>query len=457
LPSVHTDKGLEPKAALFNIDGFAADIDDYYHVMRDIPKGMLFSNPDRLLPLLKHILMEELLELDAMVHEHTFLLSGYGHKASDSKKDFIDNLKENVMKKTLRFDFIGLAVNQDWKNKKPSIFDLAQRELDKEKEALEKGVTYKKTDYDAYLKAVMYDYIDIEFQRKYLRDWYGRRERIFDHLNAMAKELYFLNYDYFAPKLTVLFINFRNDNAVELVQTIFDTLRSRGIELNLDLVEQWQDCKDPVIKVYIYFFVYGNKEKTFMGLVKKKITDPEALEVAEMLKMAMRELKGHREVLDKMMEEDPSTAAFFHVSGEAMKVESVNWAELDEVGVQGTLAVGEIRNTIKLLMKNKGVKLKKVALLVEVPLSLAREITKEKTVEAAFELWRMTYLKKAFKALKKGVDIDKVKAKTNLSTSALEFLKSVDEMPEKGKELKLLKRFAYMEDYLGELKDYIVQ
>jgi hypothetical protein len=142
------------------------------------------------------------------------------------------------------------------------------------------------------------------------------------------------------------------------------------------------------------------------------------------------------------------------------KIKSVNWPELDAIINNGIRADERIYSKIELLIKNKGKKSDEFAEFaseIEVPIGLARKIIKKKTVEAAFELWRMTYLKKAFKALKKGVDIDKVKAKTNLSTSALEFLKSVNKMPKKGKALKLLKRFAYTEDYLGELDDYVVQ
>ncbi|MDR1641415.1 MAG: hypothetical protein LBT59_17120 [Clostridiales bacterium] len=142
------------------------------------------------------------------------------------------------------------------------------------------------------------------------------------------------------------------------------------------------------------------------------------------------------------------------------KIESVNWPELDAIISNGIRVAGRIYCKIELLIKNMGKKsdeFAKFASDIEVPIGLARKIIKKKTVEEAFELWRMTYLKKAFKALKKGVDLDKVKAKTNLSTAALEFLKSMNEMPKKGKALKLLKRFAYMEDYLGEIDDYVAK
>jgi hypothetical protein len=64
----------------------------------------------------------------------------------------------------------------------------------------------------------------------------------------------------------------------------------------------------------------------------------------------------------------------------------------------------------------------------------------------------MTNLKYALLAIKEGVDIVQVKAETELSMSALKFLKSMKEIPEKGEDLELLKRFAYMEDYLGDIE-----
>jgi hypothetical protein len=66
----------------------------------------------------------------------------------------------------------------------------------------------------------------------------------------------------------------------------------------------------------------------------------------------------------------------------------------------------------------------------------------------------MTNLKYALLAIKEGVDIVQVKAETELSMSALKFLKSMKAIPEKGEDLELLKRFAYMEDYLGDIEYY---
>jgi hypothetical protein len=136
------------------------------------------------------------------------------------------------------------------------------------------------------------------------------------------------------------------------------------------------------------------------------------------------------------------------------EIEVINWSEFDKIKNNGAIAVGEIRYTIKLLLENKGKSLedlKEIAMFVSAPIALAREIVKQKTVDEAFELWRMTNLKYALKATMEGVDIEQVKAETELSMSALKFLIRTKKMPEKGRKLEMLKKFAYTEDYFGEL------
>jgi hypothetical protein len=139
---------------------------------------------------------------------------------------------------------------------------------------------------------------------------------------------------------------------------------------------------------------------------------------------------------------------------EKEEIEVINWSEFDKIKNNGAMAVGEIRYTIKLLLENKGKSpedFKMAALFVGVPIALAFEIVKQKTGDEAFELWRMTNLKYALKATMEGVDIEQVKAETELSMSALKFLIRTKKVPEKGRKLELLMKFAYMEDYFGEL------
>jgi hypothetical protein len=119
-----------------------------------------------------------------------------------------------------------------------------------------------------------------------------------------------------------------------------------------------------------------------------------------------------------------------------MKVEAFIWEEFDDVAYEGGMVAGVICGKIRILRKNKDKSskaFKQLALDIDVPIGLARKMLRQKTEKDAFELWRMTNLKDAFKALKNGKDIGQVKAETELSMSALNFLKSMDAFPKKEK------------------------
>jgi hypothetical protein len=58
---------------------------------------------------------------------------------------------------------------------------------------------------------------------------------------------------------------------------------------NLDALENMNDSTDLVIKVYVYFLVYGNIESSFMALVRNSIksTDTEVEAAADTVKMPL--------------------------------------------------------------------------------------------------------------------------------------------------------------------------
>jgi hypothetical protein len=110
LPTIYKERGRDPKVKLFKIDGIAFDRDDYYHVMRNQIKGLLFSKTKLLQPLIEHLLGRKA-ELAKMVHELPL--------------PFEKNLEfpKSQLKQELRLDFLLWEQNQKWKTEKPKTLE----------------------------------------------------------------------------------------------------------------------------------------------------------------------------------------------------------------------------------------------------------------------------------------------------------------------------------------------
>ncbi|MDR1541306.1 MAG: hypothetical protein LBU32_25585, partial [Clostridiales bacterium] len=137
-------------------------------------------------------------------------------------------------------------------------------------------------------------YYDTEFQRPFIETY---DERIvcypamcLAHRYSETKEGSLL------PRVNILFINLRNDSGRKLLQKTAcldaedKVLRHSYLtwhELNLDQIQLMKPDMKPMLKMFIFFFIFGDQEEIFLELANRH-GDAESIEAAGELAKIMR-------------------------------------------------------------------------------------------------------------------------------------------------------------------------